>query len=415
MTVFWLAAALLVVLSMAALLRPLLRGAPVLRDVDAVAASEVYRDQMHELDGDLRRGTLDAGERQAARDELGRRLLDDEAAPVAVGAGGALGQGARRSPVLAAILLAAVPSAAILLYLQLGNPMALWRAGDMGPMAKDGMGHELSNAQVEGLVNQLAQRLRVQPDDAQGWYMLGRSYAALERPADAAAAYAKAVELVPEEAMLRADYADVLASVDGGSLQGAAQAQIERALALDADQPKALALAASAAMERGDKAQAIAYWERLHRLLPPQSQTAARIAASLAEARGEPAPAATGPAASVSGRVALSNKAPRKPGPGETVFVYARPVDGSRMPLAVLRKQVRDLPLAFTLDDNMAMSAGHGLSSQQSVVLEARISASGNAIAQPGDLVGRAGPVAVGSSAVEIFIESMVAPGGSKQ
>lgn len=412
MTLFWLAAALLVVVCMGVLLRPLLRRTPPPQDADAVPASEVYRDQVHELDGDLRRGTLDASQRNAAQDELGRRLLDDEAAAPAR-AGKTESAGPSRCTGLAALLLAVVPSAAILLYLQLGNPLALWRSSDVGPMAKDGMGHELSSAQVEGLVNQLAQRLRAQPDDAQGWYMLGRSYAALERPADAAVAYAKAVELVPDEAMLRADYADVLGSVNGGSLQGAAQTQIDRALALDPDQPKALALAASAAMERGDKAQAVAHWEHLFRLLPPQSQTAARIAASLAEARGEAVATAAG--ASVSGRVLISDKAQRKPAPDETLFVYARPVDGSRMPLAVLRRQARDLPLAFTLDDSLAMSAGHRLSSQQSVMLEARISASGNAIPQPGDLVGRAGPVPLGSSAIAITIDAMLPPREAKQ
>ena len=417
MTMFWLVAALLVVLCMAVLLQPLLRAAPPVRDADAVPPGEVYRDQLHELDGDLRRGTLDASLRHAAQDELGRRLLDDGAASPSGDANAPQQDaGAGRSPALASLLLAAIPSAAILLYLQLGNPVALWRSGDVGPMAQDGMGHELSNAQVEGLVNQLAQRLRMQPDDAEGWYMLGRSYAAMERPADAAAAYAKAVELVPDEAALRADYADVLASVNGGSLQGPAQAQIERALALDPEQPKALALAASVAMERGDKAQAVAHWEHLYRLLPPQSQTAARIAANLAEARGETplsAKAATG--ASVSGRVVMSGKAPRKPAPDETVFIYARPVDGSRMPLAVLRRQVRDLPLAFTLDDSLAMSAGHRLSSQQSVMLEARVSASGNAVSQPGDLIGKAGPVPVGASSIDISIDSLVPPHESKQ
>lgn len=417
MTLFWLGAALLVVWCMAVLLRPLLRAAPPARDADAVPPGEVYRDQLHELDGDLRRGTLDASQRLAAQDELGRRVLDDGAASPCVETR-ALQQdaGARRSAALAALLLAALPSAAILLYLQLGNPMALWRSGDMGPIARDGMGHELSNAQVEGLVNQLAQRLRVQPDDAEGWYMLGRSYAAMGRPADAAAAYAKAVELVPDEAALRADYADVLASVNGGSLQGSAQAQIDRALALDPDQPKALALAASAAMQRSDRAQAVAHWEHLYRLLPPQSQTAARVAANLAEARGEsPQPATAAPGASVSGRVAMSDKAPRRPAPDEIVFIYARPVDGSRMPLAVLRRHVRDLPLAFTLDDSLAMNTGHRLSSQPSVMLEARVSASGNAISQPGDLIGRAGPVSVGSSSIDISIDSIVPRHESKQ
>ena len=405
MSLFWSLAAVLVVLCMAWLLRPLLRGTPQAHGGEALPTGAVYRDQLRELDVDLRHGTLDPAQRGAAQDELGRRLLDDRVAvPVATRL--RVDDPGTRAVRLAAILLAAVPSAAIMLYLHLGNPLSLWRAGDIaqGPDAR----HELTNAQVEALVNQLAQRLRAEPDDAQGWYMLGRSYAALERPNDAAVAYAKAVALVPDEAMLRADYADVLASVDGGSLQGAAKAQIDRALALDPDQPKALALAANSAMQRGDKAQAVAYWEHLYRLLPPQSQTAARVAANLAEARGGKAASSDAPAsASVTGRVTLADGAPRRPGPEETVFVYARAVDGSRLPLAVLRRQVRDLPLAFRLDDSLAMSQDHRLSGQQKVSLEARISASGNATPQAGDLVGRAGPVAVNSTDVVIVIDSM--------
>nr|WP_255371408.1 tetratricopeptide repeat protein [Cupriavidus sp. YR651] len=147
-------------------------------------------------------------------------------------------------------------------------------------------------------------RLRKAPDDPDGWYMLARSYGALERFDDAAAAYAKAVALVPDAAALRADYADALASASGGSLEGAPLEQIRQALALDPDEPKALALAGSAAAERGDLKEAIRYWEHLYRLLPSDSLTAMRVAANLAaaqsamESAGQPtsAQAVTGPA-----------------------------------------------------------------------------------------------------------------------
>jgi len=398
MTTFWLLAAALIAAAIAGLLWPLLRrhAPPDPGTPERMLLVDLYRDQLRELDADLRTGTLSAARHAEARDELGRRLLD-EAADTAPGT-----RRASTAPLLAAALLAALPSAAILLYLHLGNPVALWRAGDM-PQAS-GSPHQLSGAQVEGMVNQLAQRLREAPADPEGWAMLARSYSVLERYADAAAAYARAVELAPEVASLRSDYADVLASLNNGSLQGLPMAEIKRALTLDPDDPKALALAASAAVERGDTAAAIGYWEHLHRLLPPDSQTAARIAANLAAARGTSA----AQPAKLTGMVTLSEKAGRTPQPGDTLFVYALPADGSRMPLAVLRRQARDLPLTFTLDDAMAMRPDHKLSAHTQVVVEARISASGNAMPQSGDLVGRSGPMAVGSEGVRIAIDAAV-------
>ncbi|SPA01088.1 Cytochrome C-type biogenesis protein [Cupriavidus taiwanensis] len=405
MTTFWLLAAALIGAATLCLLWPLLRRrAPS----DSAAPPErallvdLYHDQLRELDRDLHAGTLGAARHAEARDELGRRLLD-EAAGTSAGPGGAGPSGAGPAPLLAALLLAALPSAAILLYLHLGNPVALWRADDLP--AAGGSEHQLSGAQVEGMVNQLAQRLREAPGDAQGWAMLARSYSVLERHADAAAAYARAVELAPDVAALRSDYADVLATLSGGVLDDAPMAQVRRALALDPDDPKGLALAASAAAARGDKEAAIGYWEHLYRLLPADSQTAARIAANLAAARGTPAAA---PAAAISGMVTLSEQAGRAPQAGDTLFVYALPVNGSRMPLAVLRRQARDLPLSFTLDDAMAMRPDHRLSGQPQVLLEARISASGSALPKAGDLVGRTGPVAVGSEGVRIAIDGRI-------
>lgn len=176
-----------------------------------------------------------------------------------------------------------LPPAAALLYLHLGNPAAVMEVDDAHSLSGDA--HTPEIAQIEAMVDQLARRLQAQPDDADGWAMLARSYTVLERFDDAAAAYARAVALAPGVAALRADYADVLASINGGSLEGAAMEQIRAALAADPDDPKSLALAASAAAERGDARGAIDYWQHLYRLLPPDSQTAARVAANLAAAR----------------------------------------------------------------------------------------------------------------------------------
>jgi cytochrome c-type biogenesis protein CcmH len=173
-------------------------------------------------------------------------------------------------------------------------------------------------------------------------------------------------------------------------------------------------------MERGDAREAIRYWEHLHRMLPSDSQTAATIAANIAQARGSagpntgigpPAAAAAAASASVAGQVSLGEKARRTPRPDETVFVYARPVDGSRLPLAVMKRRVSDLPFAFVLDDSLAMRPDHRLSGASQVVVEARISASGNAMPSEGDLIGSAGQVTVGRRDLKIVIDDTVPVG----
>lgn len=182
-----------------------------------------------------------------------------------------------------AVLCLALPPAAAALYLHLGNPSAVLQQSDAHSFSGDNHAPEI--AQIESMVDQLARRLQANPADATGWTMLARSYTVLERFDDAAAAYARAIALAPDVASLHSDYADVLASLDDGSLEGRAMTEIRAALAQDPEDPKGLALAASAAAQRGDVAQAVDYWQRLYRLLPPDSQTATRIAANIAAAQ----------------------------------------------------------------------------------------------------------------------------------
>jgi cytochrome c-type biogenesis protein CcmH len=321
-----------------------------------------------------------------------------------------------------------VPVAVVLLYQRLGNPGA-------SVVADVAASHEVSEQQILAMVDSLAKRLKQKPDDADGWILLARSYRALERFPESADAYAHANELIKDDANLLADYADVLGMTQGRKLAGKPAELIARALAIDPHQQKALALAGTVALEQGGFARSLEYWRRLNAELAPGSEEARQVAAVIDEIEGAhpevkgaapavrtrpalaPALASTAKAASpgtaasaatISGRVDLAPALAPKVSVSDTVFIYARPAEGSRMPLAVLRIPAKELPRAFTLDDTMAMAPGAVLSKASSVVVEARISKSGNAIPQPGDLFGRSPPLKPGISGLAIVIDSVV-------
>ncbi|HZV91969.1 MAG TPA: c-type cytochrome biogenesis protein CcmI [Caldimonas sp.] len=291
--------------------------------------------------------------------------------------------------------------------------------------------------QIAAMVDKLAARMKERPDDAQGWLMLARSYSVLGRFAEAIPAYKRATELQPDNAVLLADYADAVAASRGGVDNPESEQLVKRALAADPKQPKALALAGTIAFDRGDYKGAIDRWQQMAEVLPADSAMLKQVQASIAEARqraGAPAAAAapgsaplarvndnaaaTTPSAdaaphlasgkSVSGTVTLAPGLAAQAAPGDTVFVFARAAGGGRMPLAVQRARVSDLPLHYKLDDAMAMSPAATLSSAATVVVGARISKSGNAMPQAGDLAGEASPVAPGANDVDIRIDSVL-------
>jgi len=306
---------------------------------------------------------------------------------------------------------AALPVAALLLYLAVGNPAAL------APGAAAGDGHGIARDQIESMVERLAARMKEKPEDAEGWAMLGRSYAVIDRYAEAAAAYANAVKRSEPDAQLLADYADALAMAQGRNLKGEPERLIAQALKVDPRNVKALMLAGTVAFEKKDFKGAIAYWERILKVVPPDSNVADSARDSIADARalaGAPkAPPPTKPgaaavAATVSGTVRLSPGIAAKASPDDTVFIFARPAEGPRMPLAVMRKRVRDLPTAFTLDDSMAMTPAAKLSNHAQVVVGARVSKSGNPAVQPGDLEGLSTQVRPGATGIAVVISSEV-------
>ena len=268
------------------------------------------------------------------------------------------------------------------------------------------------------LLDQLAERLKSHPQDAQGWLLLARAQVSLGRHVDAVDSFRKATELRTPDAGVLADMAYAVAMANGRRLAGEPLELVERALAIDAEHPKALGLAGTAAFDRQDYAGALKHWETLARLQPADGLMREQLQVSMAEARRlgalqalrAPVPVADpAPAPQVRGTVRLSPSLRAKVSPEDTVFVFARAVDGPKMPLAILRKQVKDLPLAFTLDDTLSMSPAAKLSGAKQVVVGARVSKGGQAMAQPGDLQGFSKAVAVGAVGVEVEIDQEVA------
>lgn len=410
---FGLLAGLFIAGALAFVLPPLLRRSHGKAQMSRGAVNvNVYRDQLRELENDLAAGTLNQDRYDEARREIERHLLEDagdaEAAPASA---------PRRGGLTAAIVGAAVPLVTIGLYFAVGDPQAIQTAG-----APQSAPHGVTEEQVLAMVEGLAARMRANPEDPKGWRILARSYATLGRFKEASEAYANAVARTPDDAQLLADYADALGMAQGRTLEGEPEKLIERALAIDPANTKALALAGTAAFHRKDYAAAAEYWERILAVVPPDSPTAEAARSNIAEARAlagsalasaspaasAPAPAPVAAGGRVSGVVKLAPGLAGKIAPTDTVFVFARAAEGPRMPLAILRRQARDLPLEFMLDDSMAMTPTMKLSSFPQVVIGARVSKSANAVPQPGDLQGLSAPIQVGANSVSVVIDSEV-------
>jgi cytochrome c-type biogenesis protein CcmH len=391
MTGFWISGAALAAAALVLLLRPLLfsrKTGQVRRDEANIS---IYRDQLAELDADLAAGKLAPADHARSRAELEARLLADVASPEAAELPAARPAGRRRALALGA----AVPLLAAALYLAVGNPESL------GPRADP---HAFDTQQLATLVERLAAKMRENPDDPEGWRLLGRSYAALGRFPESLDAYAKALARKPRDPDLLADMADTLAMTRGERLQGEPEKLVLRALEIDPEHLKALALAGTAAFERKDYTRAERYWRRMLPLVPAGSEDDRQIRASIDEARSL---AGSAPRA-VQGKVSLSKKLAAQAAPDDVVFIFARAAEGPPMPLAVKRARVRDLPLEFALDDSMAMAPGMNLSAHARVVIGARISKSGTATPRAGDLQGLSAPVANDARGVSVTIDSVV-------
>ena len=424
MTLFVAIGALLVALTLALLTLPLWRRKPRGESADGASLSAL-RAQLEQLTALKQSGVLGGTQYEEARLALERRIIE---AVVSVPKASDTAAPAVSRPLLLG-LGAFVCAVAVAGYAWLGTPQGLdatLTAAAAAPAgtAPAGTAPPITAEQVEGMIEKIVARLKEKPEDVDGWAMLGRAYAMLGRHEQAAPALKQAVALMGDNAVLLTDYADALAMANGRSLEGEPSRLIDKALGIDPNNLNALSLAGTIAFNRKDYAGAIRHWEKMVKL-DPGSELSQHIQGGIDEARrlsGAPAtttaqaptaapkaPTAPVASAAVSGTVTLDAKLAAKAKPDDTLFVFARAAEGPRMPLAILRKQVKDLPLTFTLDDSMAMTPAARLSSATRVVIGARISARGDATPQPGDLQGFTAPVAPGASGLKVQITEIVA------
>ena len=412
MVLFWILASLMVAIALAFVLVPLLRHRASRAPSETEANLEVLRGQRQEIDADIGAGVLPADARDEALADLVGRAADDLSPAVAAGE-----VPVRKPWAAAAIAATAIPALAFGLYLAIGNP----GASDMAKLlaaAEPAVGDQ----QIVAMVESLARKVKERPDDAKGWALLARSMAALGRFKEAADAYERLSTLMPGNADVLADHADALGMVQGQRLDGPPLALVKKALAIDPKHKKALALAATAATDAGDMAAATGYWQTLAAELPAGSEDAQQVQGILAEIRQRSGtgqkPAAAAPQAqaqapaaaiqSVSGSVAVAPDIAAGISGTETVFIFARAERGPRVPLALVRVSARQLPMKFALSDQHAMAPGVNLSSADAVRIEARISRSGNATPQSGDLVGTSAVVAPGARDVAVVVNRVL-------
>lgn len=415
MTSFYLAAAALVVVALALLLRPWWLASRRTVSADSLPAlnAAIHRDRLGELERDRSIGTLFAADLVEARDELERQLIDDTAATeVAVAAGFG-----RSSAIAIAILL---PLIAVGLYVLLGSPAAVLPSEVQTQRA---------TADLEQLTAKLAAKMEQNPDNPEGWAMLARSYKSLGRWDDAERAFTRIGPDLNKNAELLAELAEMLVQKNNG-FDDRSRQLIQQALRLEPNNMLALFLGGGNAVAGGRYAEAAALWQRLLPQLEPGSEDAQMVEANIAKAlersggakpgaprrdapAGAVAPqdeahraagskdkaAAKATGKSVSGRVELSPALKAKANPDDVVFIFARAVDGPRMPLAAQRARAADLPLDFVLDDSQAVMPSANISSAEQVRVEVRISKSGTATPGKGDLTGKSAVVKPGAKA----------------
>jgi cytochrome c-type biogenesis protein CcmH len=412
-TIFAVIAALMCAAACLIVLRPLLwPKAEVAELFDAGAVRVEFAGLQRQRED----GAIDEAAFAQARDALACRILDAVTAPLQSPA-----PRSSKAAVLATVIF--VPLVAVPTYWAIGTPAVLKSGFELATQPAD---QAEAVAQMQERIKALEERLAASPQDARGWSMLGRSYAALGEYAKASSAFGRADPLAPGDAQMLADYADALAMSQGRRLEGQPMLLLKRALAADPDNIKALLLAGTAEFEAGQYKRAVEVWERVTALAPQDTELVASLRQSIDEARakaggtaGAPGgaaatadrkvgPPAAGGAEALSGRLSLSAALAGTVAPTDTVFIFARAAQGPRMPLAAFKLQVKDLPMDFRLDDSMAMAPQAKISSTSEVIVTARISKSGDPIPKSGDLEGSSAPVKPGTGGINLEIRDVV-------
>ncbi|MDU9410158.1 c-type cytochrome biogenesis protein CcmI [Pseudomonas sp. zfem001] len=381
---FWLPAGLLLLTALAFLLIPVLRIRKLQAEEDRTALNvTLYQERLQELETQRQAGVLDDAQMETGRAEAARELLDDT-------------EGVQRR---SSVLGGKIPLVSALLVPVLGVALYLhWGAVDEVVQTR-----QMAAAQpqsIEEMTARLEQTVQQQPDSAEAWYFLGRTYMAQERAGDAAKAFERAVEIAGRAPELLGQWAQALYFAEGKQWSEQMQALTDEALKADPQEVTSLGLLGIAAYENQRYADAVRYWERLVAVLPEQDPSRAAIAGGIERARqqmgeGEQPSVAAAPSAKVHAlevSVSLSPEVQQNVQPDDAVFVFARALSGPPMPLAVKRLKVSDLPVQISLSDVDAMMPELKISRFDQVQLVARVSRAGNAT--QGEWTGQTGPVA---------------------
>ncbi len=432
MTLFWITAAGLTAVAILFIVLPLLRYKPIEEASSDELNIEIIKQQLKELEADMEAGELEQEQYTASRHDLEKALLAD------LNTGNENKASEAKSgrwaifaiPVI--IVVIALPT-----YFKVGAPDIIPQLNDPASVqqrtAQNNTQHSAAgqpNASMEELVIKLAKRMESEPENIEGWKMLGRSYISLGRIQEALQTYEKAIKLDRKDVDLLMGYATTMAMTRNNQFQGMPAEIIDQAYQLAPQNPNVLWLKGNIHYQAGEFQQAVVVWEKVMTKLQPGSEEATTVAEYLKDARsrlpaGTAVPAAPQATAAPAGAtetsansttaaeairvtVTLDTALQNKVQGNETLFIFARAVNGPRVPLAVVRKTVRDLPITLVMDDSMAMAAQFALSKYPQVIVEARITKSGKPSASSGDLEGHVSPVKPGQTeTVNLIINSI--------
>lgn len=394
---FWFASSILIVIAFAFVLPPLLRRSDAIA-IETERSSidiDIAKQQLQSLKEQRAAGTITADEYEDLYQELQSVLADDLQGESSLSKSESSGRW------LIVLAMIAIPLVSVSLYRTLGNADALLPEAERAAQQID---------EINAMVSGLAQRLQSQPDDPQGWLMLGRSYKYMNRYAESAQAFSEAYRLLGDKPDVLLQYADALAMANDGRLAGKPAELVEKALKLAPKDSTALWLSGMAEAEAGKFHEALRHWQKLAAQLPRGSESyrevqglIAQVMERLGETPVEQKPAAAAKGLEVS--VTVSDELRTAVSATDTVFIYAQALEGPPMPLAIVKKQVSDLPLTVVLSDEQAMMPAMSLSNFERVKISARISQTGQAESRPGDWIGvveDVAPAETGSVAITI-------------
>jgi len=400
MMTFYIAAFVLVLLVLAALFRPYFWKSTAQHASRQQLNAAIYKEEIAKLQKERAEGLIDSASYEISHAEMRQRLFQDTSEDDGVAV-----LGSPKKTIIALTIF--IPVTAAAMYFWLGSAQQI---------ADGGAQQQVAQIDVEKMVAGLAAKMEEDPTNLKGWAMLARSYRVMGRPKDAEKAYDRAGAYLDGDAQLLADYADVSAGNANGDFKGKPQAIINRALKADPNNMMALWLAGSADYNRGDYKAAIQVWGRLAKLLPADSEDLKMIQGSIMEARGKanlpPEPIRSQPASpvvsgkNISGVVEIKPDLKSRIKPDYIVMVIAR-APGARMPVAIMRAKAADLPMRFILNDALAMTPDSLISDLNEATIEVRISKSGQAKAEPGDLFSQIQTVKVGSDNLKIVVDQV--------